>query len=343
MPRIALMRPHSSAVSTHVLALHVANPSRRSIWPCGTRTIPSPAQGLSFRKWSHSHSRLRILEHVHLRGQSSPSGFIPYSHAEEAQEQHRTRFLSWKGLSEEQRRTAGLSGEEPKPRLLSFEAEPTFTLGRRQDNLTAEQTARLQRPLHVGPMPLLAPPTHIFIPQVRKTNRGGLTTYHGPGQLVLWPVLDMHSRLYPKYGVASYAHHLETTTQRLLAERFGIETYVERDEPGVWVSTSLGQPRKIAALGVHQRRYVTALGVAVNIHVPVTGGEAFNPWARFVPCGLDGKLVTSVAAEVGSDAALEYGLSDLAGHWAVLFEEGMLDEGKRRGERSSEGQDRLGR
>ncbi|KAG6014533.1 hypothetical protein E4U54_005124 [Claviceps lovelessii] len=336
MPRMALMRPRFSALSTHVLALHVANPSRRSIRPCGTRTIPSPAQGLPFRQWAHSHGRLRILEHVHLRGQSPPSRFIPYSHAEEAQDQHRTRFLSWKGLSEEQRRTAGLSGGEPKPRLLSFEAEPTFTLGRRQDNLTAEQTARLQRPLHVGP-------AQSFIPQVRKTNRGGLTTYHGPGQLVLWPVLDMHSRLYPKYGVASYAHHLETTTQRLLAERFGIETYTERDEPGVWVSTYSGQPRKIAALGVHQRRYVTALGVAVNIHVPVTGGETVNPWARFIPCGLDGKLVTSVAAEVGSDAALEYGLEDLADHWAMLFEEGMLDEGKRRRERSSEGQDRLGR
>ncbi|KAG6002172.1 hypothetical protein E4U21_003420 [Claviceps maximensis] len=336
MLRMALMRPRSCAATR--ADRNAVNSIPRSIWPCSTQIIASPAQCLPFRKWAHSHGLLRTLEHVHLCGNGPSGRLIAYSRAEDEQEQHRARFLSWKGLSEEQKR-AGLSGKEPKPRLLSFEAEPTFTLGRRQDNLTAEQTARLTRPLHVGS----TQPTQSFIPQVRKTNRGGLTTYHGPGQLVLWPVLDMHSRLYPKYGVASYAHHLETTTQRLLSERFGIETYISRDEPGVWVSKSSGQPRKIAALGVHQRRYVTALGVAVNIDVPVTGNEDVNPWARFVPCGLDGKLVTSVAAEVGGDASFEFDLEDLAGQWAVLFEEGMLDEGKRRGEGSSEAQDRLGR
>ncbi|KAG5934995.1 hypothetical protein E4U53_000553 [Claviceps sorghi] len=332
MPRMAPMRSRPSAVSGNALARHAANPVLRTTWPRSAHDAASPANGLLFRKWTHSRGPLRILEHVHLKGQTPPGRLMPYAHAEDVQEQHRARFLSWKGLSGEQKGT-------PKPRLLSFEAEPTFTLGRRQDRLTAAQAARLQRPLRV----VLPQATQSFVPQVRKTNRGGLTTYHGPGQLVLWPVLDMHSCLYPKYGVASYAHHLETTTQRLLSERFGIETYVSRDEPGVWVSASSGPPRKIAALGVHHRRYVTALGVAVNIDVPVTGDEDVNPWARFVPCGLDGKLVTSVAAEVGSDASLACDLEDLAGQWAVLFEEGMLDEGRRRGERSSEAKDGLGR
>ncbi|KAG5926709.1 hypothetical protein E4U42_003010 [Claviceps africana] len=341
MPRMAPMRSRPSAVSTNALARHAATPVLRTTWLRGAHDAPSPANGFLLRRCAHSSRpvrALRTLQHVHLKGPSPPGRLIPYSHAEDVQEQHRARFLSWKGLSEEQKRRA-MPDEEPRPRLLSFEAEPTFTLGRRQDGLTAAQAARLQRPLRV----VLPQGAQSFVPQVRKTSRGGLTTYHGPGQLVLWPVLDMHSGLYPKFGVASYAHHLETTTQRLLSERFGIETYVSRDEPGVWVSTSSAQPRKIAALGVHHRRYVTALGVAVNINIPVAGDEDVNPWARFVPCGLDGKLVTSVAAELGSDASLECELEDLARQWAVLFEEGMLDEERRRGENSSEAKERLGR
>ncbi|KAG6039350.1 hypothetical protein E4U41_002850 [Claviceps citrina] len=327
---------HGSTRALHALqSLHATSPSSyRSTQPL-----------VLLRKWTHSSggspggggSTLRILEHVHLRGHDDDApGPIPYSQAEAAQEQHRSRLLSWKTLSVEER--AARPADEPKPRLLSFEAEPTFTLGRRQDSLSAEQTARLASPLRV------AGRAQNNRPQISKTNRGGLTTYHGPGQLVLWPVLDMRSCSYPVYGVASYAHHLEATTQRLLLERFGIRTCVSRDEPGVWVPVVGGgqPPRKIAALGVHHRRYVTALGIAINVDVPVAGGQDVNPWARFVPCGLEGKLVTSVTAELGGGASTGCDLEELARRWAVLFEEGMLDEAKRGGG-SSEAQDRLRR
>ncbi|KAG6195901.1 hypothetical protein E4U10_001447 [Claviceps purpurea] len=339
MSRMALMSPRSSAISTHAVTLNSVNLVFRAVRPRSTFDAAPFARPILFRKWSDSRSPLRILEHVHLTGQDHRARLIPYTRAEDLQEQHRGWFLSWKALSEEQK-TSGEHGEAPKPRLLSFEAEPTFTLGRRQEDLTAEQAARLKSPLRVSH----TRPTQFaqsFIPQVRRTNRGGLTTYHGPGQLVLWPALDMHSCVYPKYGVASYAHHLETTTQRFLSENFGIETYIARDEPGVWVSIKTGRPRKIAALGVHHRRYVTALGIAINLDIPVTGDESVNPWARFVPCGLDGKLVTSVAAEVGGHLPHSFDFEDLAGRWAALFEEGMLDVEKRRWG-SSEAQD-LGR
>ncbi|OAR00051.1 hypothetical protein LLEC1_02661 [Akanthomyces lecanii] len=167
-----------------------------------------------------------------------------------------------------------------------------------------------------------------YTPQVKKTNRGGLTTYHGPGQLVLWPILDMHSPLHARFGVASYARLLETTTQTLLADLFGIETYTNPDEPGVWVGAagSGTEERKIAALGVHHRRYVTALGVALNVHLPVAGeDDGVNPWARFVPCGLQGKLVTSVAKETGrAEEGREWDMDGLADMWAARFEEGLL-------------------
>jgi lipoyl(octanoyl) transferase len=81
-------------------------------------------------------------------------------------------------------------------------------------------------------------------------------------------------------------------------------------------------------MGVHHRRHVTALGIAVNIDVPVEGPEEVNPWARFVPCGLEGKLVTSVAAELGGGLK-DRDMASLAARWAELFEEGLIDETKR--------------
>ncbi|KAH7316567.1 hypothetical protein B0I35DRAFT_433421 [Stachybotrys elegans] len=275
-------------------------------------------------RWSSGSAHLQLLQHRHVVGQG-PGGIVDYGAVEAMQEELRAEFLAFKGM------VPGPNAQPPRPHLLSFESMPTFTLGRRQEQLDAGQSSRLERELAVDLTRRRQPVRASLQPQVRKTNRGGLTTYHGPGQLVLWPILDMHSPLYPSFGVASYASHLETTTQRLLAQLFGIETFTTRDEPGVWVQTAPGeQMRKIAAMGVHHRRHVTALGIAVNIDVPVTGDEHVNPWARFVPCGLEGKAVTSVAAELGRDAdGAWWNVADLATCWAKIFEEGLLDSSKR--------------
>ncbi|WXC59120.1 hypothetical protein SNK03_005005 [Fusarium graminearum] len=292
-----------------------------------------PGAGLTSGRWSSirtvgQHS-LKLLTHQHLTG-SGPDTFVSYDTAHAAQEGLRSQFLQWKGLSDEEQR-----GQVPRPHLVSFEPAPTLTLGRRQPPLTPAQASRFQAPLSVTlPSRRSSVPERIFTPDVRQTSRGGLTTYHGPGQLVLWPVLDMHSPLFAHYSVMSYASHLEATTRRLLADTFGLKTYTTRDEPGVWVYTSAGQPeRKIAAMGVHHRRHVTALGIAVNIEVPVEGPEDVNPWARFVPCGLEGKLVTSVAAELkenGDVSRLDgWDMASLAARWATMFEEGLVDETKR--------------
>ncbi|UKZ81201.1 hypothetical protein TrVFT333_008973 [Trichoderma virens FT-333] len=277
------------------------------------------------RRWQTTPSKASLLDHQHLTEDDS-TGLTSYESAEDAQERHRGAFLTWKGLPEKSR----TEHDCPRPLLISFESTPTFTLGRRQDELTQDQKAHLERPLDVHLLRYPQPIKKLFHPQVKKTNRGGLTTYHGPGQLVLWPVLDMHSSLYPKYSVATFASHLEATTQQFLLDMFDIQTYTNRDKPGVWVRASSGQPRKIAALGVHHRRYVTALGTAINIDVSVKGGEDVNPWARFVPCGLEGKLATSVVAELGSAAqGISFDLSDLARRWASIFEEGLMDASRR--------------
>ncbi|KKP05374.1 hypothetical protein THAR02_02563 [Trichoderma harzianum] len=306
VPRLQLVRVRAAALS------------RRHV-------VQKTALSIEGRRWETTTSRGTLLEHQHLTEDDS-TGLTSYESAEDAQERHRGAFLTWKGLPEKSR----TEHECPRPRLISFESTPTFTLGRRQDDLTQDQKAHLERPLDVHLLRHPQPIKMLFHPQVKKTNRGGLTTYHGPGQLVLWPVLDMHSSLYPKYSVSTFASHLEATTQQFLSDMFDIETYTNRDEPGVWVRASSGQPRKIAALGVHHRRYVTALGTAINIDVSVKGGEEVNPWARFVPCGLEGKLATSVVAELGSAAqGMSFDISDLAQRWASIFEEGLVDASRR--------------
>ncbi|ODA83264.1 hypothetical protein RJ55_01776 [Drechmeria coniospora] len=286
---------------------------------------PNSASASPCRPWPGAQTRaLSTLHHRHL-------GLASYDHAQGVQDAHRAEFLSWKALT-------GAEHDEqppPPPLLVSFESTPTFTLGRRQENVDDAQLARLRRPLDVCLRRRREPVQRSFTPDVRKSSRGGLTTYHGPGQVVFWPVVDMHSPRYPRYGVASYASHLEATTSRLLRELFGIQTSTVHDEPGVWVAPSSRRPRKIAALGVHHRRHVTALGIALNVDVAVAGDEHLNPWARFVPCGLDGKAVTSVAAEAGELLPADWDAAVLAGRWAAIFEEGLLHEERRSGGASS--------
>ncbi|ATY60195.1 Lipoyltransferase, putative [Cordyceps militaris] len=283
----------------------------------GSATIPSPLTPHHTTTAAASRSAPRrtlyLLQHHHLKPASPDSPpFIRYADADALQEEHRARFLAYK---------TSPATAAPPPQLLTFQAQPTYTLGRRQDALSPAQAARLTQPLTIPSQPV----AH-YTPQVHKTNRGGLTTYHGPGQLVLWPVLDMHSPRHARFGVASYAALLEATTRALLADLWGIATYANPQEPGVWVARAGHEERKIAALGVHHRRYVTALGVALNVDVPTAGAdESVNPWARFVPCGLAGKMVTSVAAETGSaEQAARWDMERLAEEWAARFEEGLL-------------------
>ena len=278
-------------------------------------------------QFSTSRANRSLLQHRHVAPAASET-FVRYSAAEALQEQHRSTFLKWKALPDTER----LEATCPRPQLITFESTPTFTLGRRQDALTDAQASRLTQKLDVDLRSRSSPINESgYTPEVKKTSRGGLTTYHGPGQLVMWPVIDMHSPLYDRFGVSSYAAHLENATRRLLADQFGIETYTNPDEPGVWVRSDAARAEhKIAALGVHHRRYVTALGIALNIDVPVTGSEDVNPWARFVPCGLEGKLVTSVASELERRGeGRQWDLSAIATQWAQMFEAGLLDPGKR--------------
>ena len=301
-------RPRPS-LSLFTRISRVANPLRQPAFRSLT-TYNSPDSGSS-----------QIgLDHVDFTAE----GPKPYTQLEKTQDGLRGQFLDWKS-------SGGKLGEAPPlPKLLTFESTPTITLGRRQEPPSGKaELARLLQPVNVSLTRDGRSYQQEFQVQCVKSGRGGLTTYHGPGQLVCWPVIDMISPLYPRYTVSSYATHLEAVTQRMLYERYGIETFTSAEDPGVWVERSDGQSLKIAALGVHHRRHVTSYGIAINIDIAVAGGEKDNVWSRFTPCGLEGKGVTSVEDQIGSERLGQVDMSAIAAYWAATFQQGLSDASKR--------------
>ena len=121
------------------------------------------------------------------------------------------------------------------------------------------------------------------IPAV-KTGRGGQVTYHGPGQLVVYPILNLGGR---KRDIRAYVCTLQTLLRETLAD-YGIHSYCT-DDIGVWVDAG-GKPHKIAAIGVRVRKWVTFHGFALNVNPDL---EHFK---GITPCGISDKGITSMAA-----------------------------------------------
>ena len=134
--------------------------------------------------------------------------------------------------------------------------------------------------------------------EVVETDRGGDITYHGPGQLVVYPILDLNTlglRLH------SYMRFLEAIVIEVLAG-FGIAGQRDADATGVWVGGGAGgeagggPSRKICAMGVRVSRWVSMHGLALNVTTNLTHFDLI------VPCGLTGCAVTSIERELGSAA-----------------------------------------
>lgn len=122
---------------------------------------------------------------------------------------------------------------------------------------------------------------------VCETDRGGDITYHGPGQLVVYPILDLN---YYRLGLHEYMRLLEAAVIEVCGV-FGVEAGRDARATGVWV----GQQAKICAMGVRVRRWVSMHGLALNV---TTNLDHFG---LIVPCGLAGRPVTSLATELGVD------------------------------------------
>lgn len=124
-----------------------------------------------------------------------------------------------------------------------------------------------------------------------KINRGGDITYHGPGQLVAYPILDLEQFF---TDIHKYLRYLEEAIINTIAH-YGIKGGRYEGYTGVWIDADKPTARKICAMGVRCSRWVTMHGLALNVNTDL------SYFKNIVPCGIDDKDVTSIAREVGHD------------------------------------------
>jgi lipoate-protein ligase B len=146
-----------------------------------------------------------------------------------------------------------------------------------------------------------------------ETNRGGDITYHGPGQIVGYPILDLTEH---RRDVRWYVQQLEETMIRATAD-FNVTAERVTDRHGVWVGLPPTE-EKLAALGVHLSRWVTSHGFAYNV---ATDLRYFD---LIVPCGIAGKHATSLERVLNRAVRTDEVRARLAAHFGELFERNML-------------------
>lgn len=144
-----------------------------------------------------------------------------------------------------------------------------------------------------------------------KINRGGDITYHGPGQIVGYPILDLENFF---TDIHKYLRFLEEMVILTLND-YGIKGERSKGETGVWLDVGTPFARKICAMGVRASRWITMHGFALNV---TTNLGYFD---HMIPCGIRGKAVTSIQAELGTTSI---SISDVKGkllkHFTTLFE-----------------------
>lgn len=143
-----------------------------------------------------------------------------------------------------------------------------------------------------------------------KINRGGDITYHGPGQIVGYPILDLDNFF---TDIHRYLRVLEEAVILTLAD-YGIVAGRYPGFTGVWIDADNDRARKICAMGVRASRWVTMHGFAFNVNADL------NYFNHIVPCGIDDKDVTSMERELGYALDMEEVKAKLKGHIASLFE-----------------------
>jgi len=143
-----------------------------------------------------------------------------------------------------------------------------------------------------------------------KINRGGDITYHGPGQIVGYPILDLDNFF---TDIHKYLRFLEEPIILTLKE-YGLESERSPGETGVWFDVGTPKARKICALGVKSSRWVTMHGFAFNVNADLSYFE------NIIPCGIVDKQVTSMQKELGREMDMEEVKNKLKAHLVRLFE-----------------------
>ncbi len=187
-------------------------------------------------------------------------------------------------------------------KLIIVEHPPVFTLGRGGDraNLLVSEEDLARRGAS-------------FVP----VDRGGDITFHGPGQIVAYPIFDL-DRLTTRAGESLHdLHRYLRTLEEIVIDTcaaFGIRAGREEGRTGVWVGPDArGDERKICAMGVRCSRWVTMHGLALNVHTDLSWYDSI------VPCGIDDRGVTSISAETG----VPIGLADVETELRRAFESNL--------------------
>ena len=195
-------------------------------------------------------------------------GFLPYSEAWDIQEEYFSNTIAVK------RQNRHLdSSILTENHLLLVEHPPVFTLGKsgKIEHLLLKEEVLKSKGI-------------AFF----KTNRGGDITFHGPGQLVGYPILDLDNFF---TDIHKYLRYLEEIIIKTLSD-FGLNSARSDGETGVWLDLGTPFARKICAMGVRASRWVTMHGFALNINTDLSYFD------YIVPCGIQGKGVTSIAKEL---------------------------------------------
>lgn len=200
-------------------------------------------------------------------------------------------------LQENLRRKAEAQGSLPSTQhhLLLVEHPPVYTLGKsgKMEHVLIDADTREKKGI-----------------QFFKINRGGDITFHGPQQLVGYPILDLE-KFYTDIG--RYLRSLEEVIIQTIAD-FGLTGERSPGETGVWLDPSIpGKERKICAMGVRCSRWVTMHGFALNVNTDL---EYFN---YIIPCGIQHKAVTSIEKELGYPVEMQAVKASFARHFETVF------------------------
>ncbi len=175
------------------------------------------------------------------------------------------------GLAIQEETVSAILSGNSRDKILLLEHEPVYTIGRLRDQSSLRATATLPHP-------------------VFETNRGGQATYHGPGQLTGYPILDLNPR-----GRDLHLH-LRLIEDALISACHDLGVTAGRREnlTGVWVEN-----RKLASIGVGVRKWISMHGFAINVT-----REPLPPFLSITPCGLDGVSMTCLAAETDQEITM---------------------------------------
>jgi lipoyl(octanoyl) transferase len=190
------------------------------------------------------------------------------------------------GLARQDAAVDSLLGGSGAESLLLLEHAPVYTIGRLRDQSSLRDPSLLPAP-------------------VFETNRGGQATYHGPGQLVGYPILDLRERNRDLHA------HLRNIEEALIltCRDFGIDASRRENLTGVWVEN-----RKLASIGVGVRKWISMHGFAINI-TP----ESLLPFFAITPCGIDGVVMSCVTQEARRPVSVEEFAAASQPHFERIF------------------------